>query len=293
MTVLPDHDLALGRVSELYRRNVTRLGRQDVVVASHGGSGQSLIGNVLFELGLNYVDAYTEVLHEDGRAEVAADHVAYRRHLAAQHDKDETGDGRPVALWPRFVKTHHPPVVFGEADVGGVWVLVRDPRDAIYASYQWRRRFAEEEWDRVPDTFAGWLRGPGDFSPGPVDDWPAFYASWAERAERADHVHVLRFEDLKRRPVEVVSTALRELGVEASEAEVVRAVGASSFARMREHEDRVAAAHPEHDDQRRVVREGKTDGWKDWMTPELARFFSGGELRDVARRYGYDLTTSA
>ena len=39
-----------------------------------------------------------------------------------------------------------------------------------------------------------------------------------------------------------------------------------------------------------MIRAGKTDGWKDWMTPELADCFSGAELREVARQYGYDLS---
>lgn len=291
--LLPDADRAAGRVSDLYRRNLDVLGARDVVVASHGGSGQSLIGNILYELGLNYVDAYTEVLHADGRATVAAPHAAYRSHLAAQHDKDNTGDGRPVTPWPRFVKTHHPPVVFWKATFGGVWVLVRDPRDAIYASYQWRARFAEEEWDKVPGSFVEWLRGPGDFSRSPVDDWPAFYGAWRERAARCRHVDVVRFEDLKREPVDVVRGLLRGCGLEVPVEEVRRAVEASSFARMREHEDRVAAAHAGGDDQPRVIRAGRIDGWKDWMTPELAEFFSGPELWEEARRYGYDTSGCA
>jgi hypothetical protein len=292
VTTLPDSGLALGRVSGLYRRNTAALGEKDIVVASHGGSGQSLIGNILHELGLNYVDAYTEILSADGRAVAADAHTEYRRHLASQHDKDECRDGgRLIRPWPRFVKTHHPPVVFDYAVVGGVWLLVRDPRDAIYASYRWRAGFAEEEWDRVPDTFEGWLHGRGDFSGSPANDWPAFYQAWTERARTCRHVDVLRFEDLKRRPVAVVSGALDRLGVQATPAEVGRAVEASSFAKMREHEDRVnpsdGTARP------RVLRAGKTQGWKDWMTPQLADFFSGADLREAARRYGYDLGKNA
>ncbi|WDZ84794.1 sulfotransferase domain-containing protein [Micromonospora cathayae] len=289
MTTLPDSRRADARVSDLYRRNVSRLGPDDIVVASHGGSGQSLIGNILAELRLNYVDAYTEELHRDGRAVVAAAHTPYRRHLASQHDKD-VGGAEPVRRWPRFVKTHHPPAVFGDAPVGGVWILVRDPRDAIYASHQWRVGFAEEEWDRVPASFPDWLRGPGDFSPSPVDDWPAFYTAWARRADSCAHVDVLRFEDLKTRPVEVVATALGRLGVAVDRDAVAAAVEASSFDRMRAHEDRVAAGDGDPATAtRRVVREGRTQGWKRWMTPELATLFTGPDLRLVAAEYGYQL----
>lgn len=289
MTILPDARTADTRVSDLYRRNVTRLGAGDIVIASHGGSGQSLIGNILAELGLNYVDAYTEVLHADGRAVVAGEHLSYRQHLASQHDKD-SATGEPAQLWPRFVKTHHPPSVFADATVGGVWILVRDPRDAIYASYQWRAGFAEEEWDKVPGTFQQWLNGPGDFSPSPADDWHAFYTAWARYARDHDRTEVLRFEDLKTQPTGIVTAALRRAGVDIDDNAVAEAVEASSFARMRAHEEKVAgdgAAVP------RVIREGRTNGWKGWMTPELAGFFTGARLHTVAAEYGYDLRSTA
>ncbi|MEV6603074.1 sulfotransferase domain-containing protein [Kutzneria sp. NPDC051319] len=276
--LLPDASMALARVSALYRRNITMLGDRDVVVASHGGSGQSLIGNILFELGLNYVDAYTEELHADGRATVAPAHAGYRSHLASQHDKDRDAAGA-VRLWPRFVKTHHPPAVFADATYAAVWLLVRDPRDAIYASYQWRAGFAEEQWDRVPGTFVEWLRGLGDFSPSPVDDWVAYYRAWQLRSTGP----VLRFEDLKTRPVPVVVDALRPLGVDVTIDDVGRAVEASSFERMRRHEDRVA------DDRPRVIRSGRVEGWREWMTDELAAFFGGEDLRRLAAQCGYEL----
>ncbi|MEU4420928.1 sulfotransferase domain-containing protein [Actinoplanes sp. NPDC024001] len=290
MTTLPDARTADARVSDLYRRNVAQLGTDDIVIASHGGSGQSLIGNILAELGLNYVDAYTEVLHPDGRAVVADQHVSYRQHLASQHDKDAAGE-QETRLWPRFVKTHHPPSVFADATIGGVWILVRDPRDAIYASYQWRAGFAEEEWDKVPGTFEEWLSGPGDFSPSPADDWHAYYTAWAGHARAYDRVEVLRFEDLKTRPTEIVAAALRRAGVDIDDAAVAEAVEASSFARMRAHEEKVSAgsAAPAAP---RVIREGKTNGWKGWMTPELAPFFAGEELHTVAQKYGYDLRSA-
>ena len=289
MTVLPDPGLAARRITDLYRHNLAKMGPDDIIVANVGGSGQSLIGNILFELGLNYADAYTEVFYPDGRAVAAQEHAEYRRHLASLYDKDQ-GTGLPAAaLWPRFAKTHHPPVVFSEAVIGGVWILVRDPRDTLYAAWKWRAGFAEEELDRVPATFAEYLRGPGDYTGSPVDDWCAFYVAWTERARAFDRADVLRFDDLKQRPVEVVSAALRRMGLELPAAEVRRAVEASSFEKMREHEDQVAASRPDGPAQPRMVRSGKTEGWKAWMTPELAAFFTGDEVRTVARQFGYEL----
>ena len=288
MTTLPDPGLAIGRLSDLYRRNLAVLGPDDFVIANVGGSGQSLIGNILFEAGLNYVDAYTEELHEDGSAVAVDEHAAYRQHFSSLYAKDQSGE--PASRWPRFLKTHHPPVIFDTATLGGVWLLVRDPRDTIYAAYRWRATFAEEEWDRVPATFVEFLQGPGDFSSDPVADWRAFHTAWLERAGQYPHFDLLRFEDLKTRPQEAVSAALRGIGVEVDPDRMRQAIEASSFTRMREHEDRVARTQPDGADQPRMIRAGKIDGWREWMTPELAPYFSGGELRTVAARVGYDLS---
>jgi hypothetical protein len=82
-------------------------------------------------------------------------------------------------------------------------------------------------------------------------------------------------------------------GVQVDESDVAAAVDASSFAKMRAHEDRVAGDGDQGTGAPRVMREGKTDGWKGWMTPELATFFTGAELRAVAAQYGYDLPAAS
>lgn len=279
MTVMPDPVLAGQRMSEDYQRNIGRMGTRDVLVASCGGAGQSYVGNILHELSVNYVDAYTEELREDGTAVARTEHGGYRKHLASLHDKDNTAP--PVEPWPRLVKTHHPPEMFPDGSFGAVWLLVRDPRDALYSLYQWRHNFAEEEWDRVPPTFEGWLRGRGDFTASPVDDWTAFHQAWLRRTPDCT---VLRFEDLKRDPEGALTEPLRRLGVRFDEARLRRAADNSSFDKMRAHEDAVSATG-----EPRMIRDGRVAGWQRWMTPELAGFFRDDELRAVAGKFGYDL----
>lgn len=289
MLKMPDPQRADQRLSDLYRRNIECLGPGDIIVASCGGAGQSLIGNILFEAGLNYVDAYTEELREDGTAVGKEYHASYRQRLASLHDKDVGTGTRPgPAPWPRFVKTHLPPHVFAERPIGGVWLLLRDPRDALYSLYRWRRDFAEEDWDRVPGTFEQYLRERGDFTASPVDDWPAFYVAWRERARECEHTATVRFEDLKARPLEAVAQLLRPLPVDVPAERLRHAVEASTFERMRAHEDRVAADAPAATGAR-MIRSGKVSGWREWMTPELERFFAGEELRSIARQFGYEL----
>jgi Sulfotransferase domain len=265
---------ATRNVSSLYRSNLGALSENDVVIASYGGSGQALIGNILAEAGLNYADPYTEVLRPDGSTMSPA-FTSFRRRLAALHERDTVG-GSPQP-GPRFVKTHHLPEVHEGCRFDAVWLLVRDPRDALYSWYRWRLDFAEEPWDHVDGSFDDFLRGPDHTGRSPVDDWCAFYAEWGRRAGL-----VLRFEDLKERPLETVREALATLGLEAGDDTLRRAIERSTFDSMRRHEERVAGAG-----EGRLMRAGKVAGWRDWMTPELARHFSGAELRAVAKRFGY------
>jgi hypothetical protein len=274
-------------VSTLYRQNLRQLGAGDVVVASYGGSGQALVGNILAELGLNYVDPYTETLAADGTANHASEHLDYRSRLAGLHRRDNaSGAAAAIRPWPRFVKSHHLPHVFDGCALGGVWLLVRDPRDALYSWYQWRLRFADESWDQVDGDFDDFLGRPDSTGRRPVEDWCSFYAGWSARATCVKRTTVMRFEDLKERPFETTDGALRRFGVRAPEARLRRAIANSTFEAMRKHEDGVAASLPARREAR-VMRAGKVAGWRDWITPQLARHFASDDLRSLAARLGY------
>jgi hypothetical protein len=71
---------------------------------------------------------------------------------------------------PRFVKTHLFPQEFAGREFAGVWLLVRDPRDALYSLYKFRRDFADVPWEQVPDTFQQFLHAPDYTGHRPVDD---------------------------------------------------------------------------------------------------------------------------
>jgi hypothetical protein len=69
------------------------------------------------------------------------------------------------------------------------------------------------------------------------------------------------------------------------------AVERSSYETMWAHENMVA----EHDSDRRearVMRSGRVEGWRKWMTPQLRSYFSDERLRSVARQFGYTMPTS-
>jgi hypothetical protein len=273
-------------MTPLYRQNITRLGQHDILIASSGGAGQAIVGNVLLELGLNYVDAYTEELLPGGLSQARAEHTAYRQRLAATYRRDSASGPAFRQLWPRFVKTHYPAEVFASCELGGVWFLIRDPRDALYSLYRWRHSFAEVPWDVVPDTFEEWLANKSFDGDYPVEDWTSYYLDWFPLAQRYPAMAVSRFEDLKAKPLETFRNALRTFGVEVPESELREAIDFSSFESMRAHEDAVNASGGQ-DSGQRMVRQGKTDGWREWMTRELAGRFSSARTKALAARFGY------
>lgn len=278
------------RISNLHRRNLSLLGPSEVLIASYPGSGAALVGNLLLELGLNYVDPSSEALLPDGTSVAAAEHLDYRRRLAAASTHDAcTEPSAPCRVWPRFVKTHLYEWSFRHP-VARVWLLVRDPRDALYSWFNWRVAFGDETWDKVSGSFEDFLGRPDFAGRNPVTDWAFFYAGWSARASHAESSVVIRFEDLKKVPADLLGRALRAVGVSVGADELEVAAARSSYEAMRAHEDRVVAGDAGGDAPARILRCGQTDGWKSWLTPPIARHFSYGRVRAVARQFGYELS---
>lgn len=280
------------RYNALYRENINRLGNQDILVASIGGSGQSFLGNILLELGLNYADAYTEVLNTDGTTAPEPAYADYRSRLAATAKRD--GDtALPKRRWPRFVKTHLTPKFSTERPLQGVWVLVRDPRDALYSWYNFRINFAKDPLDLRAGSFEQWLDQSGPTGVSRLEDWGNFYDQWADAREDFQRTTVTTFEDLKTAPISSMRAALEELDVEVPEPDLLRAVENSSFTAMRTHEgEQHEAARDTHDASKaRIMRSGTANEWKSWMTPSLQEKISAMHLSGAARRYGYQTTS--
>lgn len=260
---------------DLHYRNMPLVRPDDVVMPSIGGAGSSLLGNIVLELGLPYVDLNRDTLRPDGSVVPPSDAISRRIRTGRQ--------GTPTA-GRRFLKTHLPAGEFDRYEMGPVWLLVRDPRDALYSWYRYHRDFAELEWERVPDTFEAFLERPFFMGHPPADDWWMFYDGW----RRHGH-HVIRFEDLKSDPLATMRSALTAVGCDVPDASLRRAVEESSYAAMRRREDQVARPG----DEARVMRSGRVGEWQSWMTPRLEPYFSSPALAEVAAAFGYDLAVHA
>jgi hypothetical protein len=273
----------------LHYHNLNRITDDDTIVASYGGAGQTLLSNILIRLGLNYVNPATEVLLPDGTSIPDEQAQTYRDRFEAVHHRDRTGIVADRRSERRFVKTHLFEAEFSTLEFSGVWLLVRDPRDALYSFYRFRQGFAEVAWERVPDSFEEFVRNPDHTGNLPVDDWASFYTAWLNRARGCRRMAITRFEDLKLDGVPTVRRALSAFGLDCATEQIERAVADSAFERMRAHEDSVADFDRDKGESR-IMRAGKVNGWHNWMTPEIAACFSGDRARSVAREFGYNMT---
>jgi hypothetical protein len=257
-------------------RNVVRLDGRGLAVASYPGAGAAYLGNILLELGLDYVDPYTEVLDEEGAASAAEERLEYRRRLAASARRDQREKTEAAEL--RFAKTHLLPEDFPRAR--GVVLLVRDPRDTLWSYYHWRLGFSEEGETR---SFLGFLDGVEPLGRRPVDDWVRFTRLWRDALGRYELRAVVSFERLKADPVPELRTLLSRMGVTMDDRRIVAAVESSSFDAMRRHEDLNAA------DGRRIMRRGRSGEWREWYHGEVVARFQDPAFRAIARDFGYQM----
>lgn len=271
---------------ELHYQNMESLRGSDVLVTSIGGAGSSLVGNILLELDFRYINLATEVLLPTGASEFAPSIIRQRLHgeaLAARATTGHREDG------PRFLKSHLPAEEFDGLELGRVWLVVRDPRDALYSWHQFHRGFARHKWEHVPESFEQFLARPFFTGLTPVENWCAFYRGWLARYQGGQRLSVVRFEDLKRSPTATITSVLTDTGVHVATEDVVLAVERSSFDAMRANEA-AATRHDPNEREARIMRSGSVDGWKTWMTPRIARHFASREVIDVAKSFGYDLS---
>ena len=278
-------DALTGHYGEPQRTNMTRLSPGDVVIPTFAGAGKSILAVVLRELGLDYVDALKDRLRCDGSHEAEPGSADYRNRLGTAAPSAVTAAG------PRFLKVNLPIDTFVRRPLHGLWILVRDPRDSLYSTYRLAADVLSDNFGTDLDSFAEWLTSGYFAGLTPIEAWAAVYSGWPECTTDHSRVAVTRFEDLKRTPRDALSTALAAFGVEVSPTRLDEALDLSSFDRMRSREEAVLRSSGRLGSPGRMVRRGRIDEWKEWMTPELRRLFADDALVGVASRYGYDITS--
>jgi hypothetical protein len=275
-------------LSDRYQRNAALLGAGDIVVATVPGSGSSLFGTLILELGFQHLDQYFNILHEDGSIGTDPAFAAIRARMSGYAALDSGEKAGPDDRRARFYRCQVPPAGFDLGALHGAVVLVRDPRDAAHSLYQFLGKYAARQGLAAPGTFAEFLASTGFNGSPPVRAWTDVYAGWLAARPELKRFAVVHFADLKQRPVEAVTELLATLELDVAPAVVERAVERSSFESMRAHEERAVTKLSEKDaPDLRMMRRGKVDEWQEWFTPELAPFFADPELRAVAAELGY------
>jgi len=271
-----------------YERNAALLGAGDVVVATVPGSGSSLLGTLILELGFQHLDQYFNILHEDGSIDTDPAFAAIRTRMSGYAALDNGTKPAPDDGRARFYRCQVPPAGFDLGALHGAVVLVRDPRDAVHSLYQFLGKYAARQGLAEPGTFRDFLASTGFNGSPPVRAWTDVYSGWLAVRPELKRFAVVHFADLKQRPVEAVTELLTTLELDVAPDVVARAVERSSFESMRRHEDEAVATLSEKDaPDLRMMRRGKVDEWQEWFTPELAPYFADPGLRAVAAELGY------
>jgi len=250
------------------RSEYRELRRADVVVAAFGKSGRTWLRVMLSDVSrLSKADS-DDMLQSSGGS---AGRNASRPRIFFTHDnyiQDYTGNRDSKADF---------------AD-RRVLLLVRDPRDVTVSQYfQWKHRMKRTKTRVNHFPPKGTEVSIYDFVMNPrygLERCVRFLNLWAREAERVPGLLVIRYEDLRREPVEHLSQIVAFLGIDASPQVIEQAVKESSVENMRKREasntslfagGRLKPGDRDNADSYKV-RRAKGGGYRDYFSdPETAR----------------------
>ncbi len=172
-------------------------------------------------------------------------------------------DGAPELLpgGGRLVQTHEPVC---DRDRRVVYI-VRDPRSIVVSEHRWQQRsgFFAGSLDDFVDLF---VRGVSN----PWGSWAEHVEYWrASAAARAGHLHLLRYEDLRRDTEAGLRAVLGFLGVAVPDDVVHTAIEHNSIESMRAKEDKARAEgwRRTANHEFRFIGTGAVGGWRDRLSP--------------------------
>ncbi len=195
---------------------------------------------------------------------------------------------------PFFCKVHDAytfledgqPLFPPQATAGAIY-LIRNPLDVCvsYAKFMGKSRF---------DDVITWMASQryrlcgGDDAPDEqlrqrLLSWSDHVLSWVDAADL--RIQVLRYEDLKVRPVETFTAAAGFVGMTQDQAKIKRALEFSSLDEL-QRQERARGFRENYLKDRPFFRKGKVGGWREELTEaQAARIIR--DHRDVMVRFGY------
>ncbi len=182
-------------------------------------------------------------------------------------------DGRPL----------FPP----EATAGAIY-LVRNPLDVCVS-------YAHHSGESNYDVSIGWMENPGfalaaetdRLDPGQLRQrlltWSDHVRSWADAPTL--RVLIIRYEDMKLRPVETFAAAAAFAGMTEDRAKIERALAFSSLEEL-QRQERAEGFRGALAPDRPFFRKGEVGSWREVLTDaQVARIIRGH--REVMLRFGY------
>lgn len=201
------------------------------------------------------------------------------RHLAA------------TATGPRFLKAHDAYTflpdgqpLFPPEATAGVLYFIRNPLD-VCVSFAHHGGHADYERTirRMADRQSCADGGIGGQVRMIYSSWSEHVTGWTHAAEQ--RVHVVRYEDLKRRPEETFTAALRFAGLPVEPERIARAIAFSRFEEVQRQEK----ADGFGEKQRAAssfFRRGEIGSWREALTPaQVARLVAA--QGETMQRFGY------
>jgi hypothetical protein len=199
------------------------------------------------------------------------------------------------AARPLYCKTHDAyqltpagePLFPATITRGAVYV-VRDPRAVAVSFAHHSVRPLDDTISRMDDADAVFSAATARLSlnlPQRLLRWSEHVESWLAAPFP---VHVLRYEDMWDDPHAAFESVATFLGIGCDIPRLAAAVEATSFARLQAQEREFGfSERPPH--AAAFFRDGRTEGWRDVLTPEQAARIVASHGA-VMRRLGYDVT---
>ena len=187
-----------------------------------------------------------------------------------------------------FVKTHSymgescgTPLITMEVTAGAIYV-VRNPLDVTLS-------FADHFGLSIDKTIAAMSREGGHSKPSEqavvefINGWSQHGKSWTQMPHPS--LHVVRYEDMKAKPLHTFRKVTRFLGVSPSDERISKAIRFSSFKEMKKQEER-GGFKERSDHSTAFFRSGGTGGWRKNLTEQqVARIVD--LHREQMARFGY------
>ena len=239
-------------------------GLDDGVIASHRSAFEEYVGVEASDLTLAEIHRFRPDIYARFSAEANATTVL------KVHDAFCGRDGQP-----RFTVTPEMCVIY----------LIRNPLDVAVSLAHHAGATLDTTIEKMADGFS-LARSAGGVKEQIEQEllgWSDHVRSWVDAVGVG--VHVVRYEDLSRCPLDTAREVVRAAGCDLDEARLARAVRFSSFEELRQQE----AAHGFRERPATAsvfFRSGAVGGWRQALSPEQVERVTETH-RDVMARFGY------